>query len=81
MSAQLEAGAEVRVVATTLGNGAPHPMLGRVGVVLEVRTVGRHPVRVDVDGRPVMFAAAELARNDDTPADLSGDEIIARSTR
>jgi hypothetical protein len=55
------AGAEVRVVATTLANGAPHPMLGRTGVVLEVRDIGPHPVRVSIGGRPVMFAAAELA--------------------
>jgi hypothetical protein len=79
VSAQLEAGETVRVVALVLGNGAPHPMLGRVGVVLEVRDVGRHPVRVFVDGRPVMFAAAELARNDDTPADLSRDEMSRSS--
>jgi ribosomal protein L21E len=61
VSAQPEVGAEVRVVATTLANGAPHPMLGRTGVVLEVRDFGPYPVRVAIGGRPVMFAAAELA--------------------
>lgn len=51
----------VRIIAVTLANGAPHPMLGKVGIVLEVRDIGQHPVRVLVDGRPVMFAADELA--------------------
>lgn len=37
--------------------------------------------RVTLAGQVRDDAAAELARNDDTPADLSGDEIIARSTR
>jgi ribosomal protein L21E len=79
VSAQLEADDVVRVVAPALANGAPHPMFGRVGVVLEVRDIGRYPVRVSVDGRPVMFAAAELARNDDTPTDLSRDEMSRSS--
>lgn len=62
----LERGDGVRVVAATLGNGAPHPYAGRAGVVLEVRDAGMHPVRVRLDGqlggRPVMFAAGELVR-------------------
>lgn len=57
----LERNVAVRVVAETLSNGAPHPYAGRVGVVLEVRDVGLFPVRVQVGGRPVMFAVDELA--------------------
>jgi hypothetical protein len=64
VSAQLEADDVVRVVAVKLANGAPHPMRGRAGVVLEVRDVGRFPVRVLVDGRPVMFSADELEHVD-----------------
>lgn len=56
----LEADDVVRVVAVKLANGAPHPMRGRTGVVLEVRDAGRCPVRVLVDGRTVMFSADEL---------------------
>jgi hypothetical protein len=64
----LERGAVVRVVARTLSNGAPHPMLGRTGVVLEVRAKVPHPVRVHLAGRPgwpgrtVMLAPHELER-------------------
>lgn len=58
----LERGAGVRVVAETLANGAPHPYAGRTGVVLEVRDIGLYPVRVQVAGRAVMFAADELER-------------------
>jgi hypothetical protein len=58
----------VRVVAQTLSNGAAHPMLGRTGVVLEVRAKVPHPVRVYLVGRPgypgrtVMLAHDELER-------------------
>lgn len=78
MSAQLEADDVVRVVAVKLANGAPHPMRGRAGVVLEVRDVGRHPVRVLVDGRPVMFAADELERH---PGTVSHGETSVRDVR
>lgn len=78
MSAQLEADDDVRVVAVKLANGAPHPMRGRAGVVLEVRDVGRYPVRVLVDGRPVMFAADELERH---PGAVSHGETHVRDVR
>ncbi len=78
MSAQLAAGETVRVVAETLANGAPHPFVGRTGLVDEVRAIGQHPVRVLVDGRAIMFAVEELERHADVIPD---GEIIARSTR
>ncbi len=59
---QLERGDDVRVVAATLANGAPHPHHGKAGVVLEVRDAGLYPVRVQVGDRAVMFAADELER-------------------
>lgn len=58
----LEQGVLVRVVAPTLSNGAPNPMFGRTGVVLEVRPAMPHPIRVRVAGRAVMFASVELER-------------------
>jgi hypothetical protein len=84
----LERGVLVRVVAATLSNGAPHPMLGRTGVVLEVRAKVPYPVRVHLDGQPgrpgrtVMLAAAELERvilavRDDEPAPAAdGVELL-----
>lgn len=82
MSAQLAAGQDVLVVAERLSNGAPHPMFGHVGVVLEVRAAGRYPVRVLVDGRPIMFAVDELERHaDDVPPDISQYEIRVRDVR
>lgn len=62
MSAQLAAGETVRVVAETLANGAPHPFVGRTGLVDEVRAIGQYRIRVLVDGRAIMFAPAELQR-------------------
>ncbi|MEV0890323.1 hypothetical protein [Promicromonospora sp. NPDC050262] len=62
MTAWFERGDDVRVVAATLANGAPHPHHGKAGVVLEVRDAGLYPVRVQVAGRAVMFAADELER-------------------
>lgn len=56
----LERGAGVEVIAETLANGAPHPHHGKAGVVLEVRDAGLYPVRVQLDGRAVMFAPDEL---------------------
>lgn len=56
----LERNDVVSVVAETLSNGAPHPYYGRTGVVLEVRDAGPAPVRVQVGGRAVQFAADEL---------------------
>jgi ribosomal protein L21E len=60
VSAHLERGVTVQVVAATLANGAPHPHHGRTGVVLDVAAGGQHPVRVQVAGRAVRFAADEL---------------------
>lgn len=68
MSARLKRDDAVLVVAETLANGAPHPMHGRTGVVLEVRAAVAHPVRVHLDGRSgrpgrtVMLAHDELER-------------------
>lgn len=84
MSAGIERGVLVRVVAQTLANGAPHPMLGRTGVVLEVRAKVPYPVRVHLVGQPgwpgrtVMLAPDELERvvlavRDDEPAPAADD--------
>lgn len=75
----LERGDDVRVVAVTLSNGAPHPHHGKAGVVLEVRDAGRHPVRVQVSGRAVMFAADELARV--RPGDSTWDRVSPAAPR
>lgn len=81
VSAQLAAGEDVIVVAERLTNGAPHPMFGHLGVVIEVRA-GRFPVRVLVDGRPIMFAVDELARHaDGAPAEISDGETAVRDVR
>lgn len=64
----------VSVVAETLANGAPHPHHGKVGVVLELRDAGPHPVRVQVGGRAVWFAVDELERD-------AGDVDDADATR
>lgn len=72
----------VRVVAATLGNGAPHPYAGRTGVVLEVRDAGLHPVRVQIGGRAVQFAAAELERHaGDSVSEISDHETLVRDVR
>lgn len=64
--AQLERGNVVCVIAERLSNGAPNPYFGRTGVVSEVRPLEQQwPVRVQVAGRAVMFALAELMRDDD----------------
>lgn len=71
----------VRVAAQELSNGAPHPMHGRTGVVLEVRAKVPHPVRVHLAGQPglpartVMLAHNELERVILTVAEaVAGDE-------
>ena len=82
MSTVLAAGETVRVVATTLSNGAPHPFVGRTGLVDEIRPRGPHPVRVLVDGRAVMFAVDELERHAaDAGSVISHDEIAVRDVR
>lgn len=77
MSAVLDVDDVVLVVAEELANGAPHPYAGRVGVVVDVRAIGRYRVRVAIDGRELMFATDELERHAGT---IQDDEIIARST-
>uniref|UniRef100_UPI003F4915AF hypothetical protein n=1 Tax=Promicromonospora sp. CA-291202 TaxID=3240016 RepID=UPI003F4915AF len=82
MSARLKRGDVVRVVAETLSNGAPHPLFRQAGVVVQVHRRGLWRVQVHIDGRPgrvVKFRPDELARNDDTPGDLSRDEMSRSS--
>jgi hypothetical protein len=82
VSTVLAAGETVRVVAATLANGAPHPFVGRTGLVDEVRAVGQHPVRVLVDGRAIMFAVDELERHaGDVAPGISDDETHVRDVR
>jgi ribosomal protein L21E len=78
VSAVLDVDDVVLVVAEELANGAPHPYTGRVGVVVDVRAIGRYRVRVAIDGRQLMFAADELERH---PSAVSHDETAVRDVR